>query len=117
MSLLLDHCVPRRYARLLKAWGYDVRLSTEYLDADAPDTDIIALAVKLDAVLLTADLDFANVLDYPPADFGGIIVMRYAIEDEAQLDVTLQTTLTDLYREGLRAVLVIVAPRRYRVRR
>lgn len=115
--ILLDHCVPRRYLRLLREWGYLTVLLTEHIAADSPDPDVIALAGELDAVLLTIDLDFSNILDYPPANYGGIVVLRYAIEDEADLDVTLKSALDDLYREDLRRVLVIVTPGRYRVRK
>ena len=75
--ILLDNCIPRRYLRLLGEWGYDAILMTEYLPHDAPDTHVIGLAVDIDAVLLTVDLDFSNILDYPPNDYQGIIVLRY----------------------------------------
>ena len=114
--ILLDNCVPRRYLRLLRGWGYDAALLSDHIPADAPDPDVIALAGQLDAVLLTVDLDFANILDYPPENYGGIAVMRYQIADENALDETLKSALADLYRDGLRAVLVIVSPGRYRVR-
>ncbi len=114
--ILLDNCVPHRYLRLLREWGYDATLMTAHIPADAPDTDVIALADELDAVLLTVDLDFSNILDYPPSDYNGIVVMRYQIQDEAELDDTLKSALEDLYRDDLRGVLVIVAPGRYRIR-
>lgn len=117
MTPVLDYCVPRRYHRLLATWGYKAELSSAHIPSDASDADVIALARKLDAALLTVDLDFANILDYPPADYGGIIVLRYQIEDEAKLDATLKTALADLYRDELRGALIIISPGRYRVRR
>jgi hypothetical protein len=57
-----------------------------------------------------------RILGYPPQKYGGIIVMRYKIQDEAEADVSLKTALDELYRDGLRGVLVIVSPRHYRVR-
>ncbi|MBZ0275162.1 MAG: DUF5615 family PIN-like protein [Anaerolineae bacterium] len=114
--ILLDHCVPRRYLGLLRGWGYQVDLITDHIPANSPDTEVIALAGRLDATLLTIDLDFANILDYPPANYGGIIVLRYHIQDEAEIDITLQSALSDLYRDDLRSILVIVSPGRYRVR-
>ena len=71
----------------------------------------------MDAVLLTVDLDFANVLDYPPQAFGGIIVLRYRAPDEGALDITLQQLLEDRYRDDLRQILAIVDAGRYRIRR
>lgn len=117
MTILLDHCVQRRYLRLLREWGYDVQLLGDHIPVDSSDPDVLKLAAKLDAVLLTDDLDFSDIRAYPPQDYGGLIVMRYTAQDEAALDQTLKSALTDLYREGLRGVLVIVAANRYRIRR
>lgn len=117
MTVLLDHGVPRRYLRLLHTWGYEATVSSTQIAAAASDTEVIALAQRLDAVLLTVDLDFANITVYPPADYGGILVLRYKPQDEAGVDRTLQQVLADLYRERLRGALVIVGADRYRIRR
>lgn len=114
--IVLDNCVPHRYLRLLRQWGYDTALVSDHIAADTPDTEVIALAKRLDAVLLTVDLDFANILHYPPANYGGIIVIRYQPQTEAELDATLKMALADLYRDDLRGSLVIILPQRYRVR-
>jgi predicted nuclease of predicted toxin-antitoxin system len=117
VTILLDHGVPRRYLRLLVEWGYTATVSSMHISAAAADSDVIELAQRMDGVLLTVDLDFANVLAYPPADFGGIIVLRYKPQDELRLDQTLHQALTDLYRDRFRGVLVIVGAGRYRIRR
>jgi predicted nuclease of predicted toxin-antitoxin system len=117
MSILVDQCVPRKFLRELRSWGYDASPVSEHIKADSPDTAVIALAQQLDAVLLTVDLDFSNIFDYPPANFAGIMVMRYEIQDEVALMATLRQALLDLYRDDLRSSLVIIEAKRYRVRR
>jgi predicted nuclease of predicted toxin-antitoxin system len=117
MSVLLDHCVPRKYLRLLQSWGYEATLLTEHVAPDTTDVDVIMLAQTLDAVLLTVDLDFANILNYPPDAYAGIVVMRYEASSEDLLVATLRQALADLYRDPLRGVLVIIEPTRYRIRR
>lgn len=97
--------------------GYDADISASHIPRDAPDADVLALAQTLDAVLLTEDLDFSNILDYPPQNYAGIIVLRYMPIEEALIDATLKQTLADLYRDGLRRALVVVSAGRYRVRR
>ena len=116
MSLLLDHCVPRKFLREIQSWGYEVSQLQEHITPDALDADVIALAQQLDAVLLTIDLDFANIFDYPPTNYAGIVVIRYQVVDELALMSTLRQMLSDLYRDNLRAKLVIVEAKRYRVR-
>jgi predicted nuclease of predicted toxin-antitoxin system len=117
MSILIDHCVPRRYLRLLRSWGYSANLTTEYIAADAVDSAVLALAQSLDAALLTVDLDFANVVSYPPYQYAGLIVMRLRTSSEAQIDTTLRQMLIDLYRDSLRGKLIVIDADRYRVRR
>jgi len=117
MSILLDQCVPRRYLRLLQEWGYTASLLGYHAAIDSLDERVIVVAQSLDAVLLTVDLDFASILDYPPRGYNGIIVLRYRAVDEGVLDVTLRQLLEDRYRDGLRGVLAIVDAGRYRVRR
>ena len=115
--ILLDQCVPRKFQGIIKSWGYQVDLLTEHISSDSPDTKVIELAQTLDAVLLTIDLDFANILDYPPADYQGIMVIRYDVADENDVLNTLKQALEDLYRDDLRQVLVIIEKNRYRVRK
>jgi predicted nuclease of predicted toxin-antitoxin system len=116
MTILLDHCVPRRYRRLIESWGYHAAFLTDYLPPDSLDVEVIHLAQELDAALLTVDLDFANILDYPPQRYQGIIVLRYQADTEADGDAVFKTMLADLYRKGLRQRLVIVSAAYYRVR-
>jgi predicted nuclease of predicted toxin-antitoxin system len=114
--ILIDHCVPRRYIKLLTEWGYHVETSTAHIGANAEDQKVIGLASQLDAILLTVDMDFASIIDYPPSNYEGIIVVRYSLETQVNLDVTLKQALDELYRNDLRRVLVIVTASRYRVR-
>ncbi|NWF67651.1 MAG: DUF5615 family PIN-like protein [Chloroflexi bacterium] len=117
MSILLDNCVPQKYVRLLRSWGYTVTMVKQHIAPDAPDPNVLALAQELDAVLVTEDMDFSSVVNYPPQNYGGIIVLRYDPLAEATIIPTLQQALKDLYRDEMRGAMVIVKPNRYRIRR
>jgi predicted nuclease of predicted toxin-antitoxin system len=41
-----------------------------------PDADIAKLAREQDAVLVTRDLDFADIRAYPPEQHSGLLVIR-----------------------------------------
>ena len=117
MSLLLNHCVQRKFLRILKSWGYEISLLQEHIAPDSDDSDVIEIAQKLDAALITEDMDFSNIFDYPPKDFGGIIVIRYSAKEEVKTINSLKRALEDLYRDDLRGVLVVISSERYRIRR
>lgn len=95
MSVLVDHCVPGKFKTLLESWDCTASLLKEHIKSDSSDADVLALAQHLDAVLLTVDMDFANILNYPPQNYQGIIVKRYQIEDEIVLSDTLKKVIED----------------------
>jgi predicted nuclease of predicted toxin-antitoxin system len=117
VSIFIDHCVPRKFHRLLQEWGYSSTLLQDHVPVDSADPYVLQIVQTLDAVLLTVDLDFSNILDYPPAEYMGLIVLRYEPDQEIALIETLKQMLSDLYRDDLRQVLVIVEPTRYRIRK
>lgn len=91
-------------------------MSSDQLTTDASDQQILALAKRINAVVLTIDMDFANILTYPPPHYDGIIVLRYQLVDQDQLDTMLEYMLAEEYPHGIRHKLIIVTRDRYRVR-
>jgi predicted nuclease of predicted toxin-antitoxin system len=51
-------------------------LLRNHLPIDAKDHEVIACAQGLISVLVTLNGDFANMISYPPAEFGGIIALQ-----------------------------------------
>ena len=67
---------------LLRGAGFGADAVTEEKSAGADDT-AIARGVRAEGrVLITLDLDFANIQAYPPAAHSGIIVLRLKREDK-----------------------------------
>jgi predicted nuclease of predicted toxin-antitoxin system len=56
--------------------GHEVEFARDIGLAAAPDREIAARVKGNAAALLTRDLDFANIREYPPEDYAGIIVLR-----------------------------------------
>ena len=76
MRLFIDQCVPRSVSDSLRNGGHAVELLRSHLPINAKDPDVIACAQSLGAVLVTLNGDFADIINYPPADFGGIIGLQ-----------------------------------------
>jgi predicted nuclease of predicted toxin-antitoxin system len=117
MTLLVDQCVPRKFLKLLIVWGYTASLVQDHISHNSDDSSVLALAQNLDAVLVTIDMDFSNILNYPPQNYQGIIVIRYQAEDEEEVSKALKEVLETHYRDSLRKTLIIITRDRYRVRR
>ncbi|MBN1285889.1 MAG: DUF5615 family PIN-like protein [Anaerolineae bacterium] len=116
--ILLDHCTPRKFAALLRQQGYTVTTVIKHIPADSGDSKVLALAHSLDAVLLTVDMDFSNILEYPPDTLlSGIIVLRVSLATEQAVIQQLLECLKHLHPDGLRKSLIVINARSYRIRR
>lgn len=94
-------------------------LLRNHLPTDAPDPDVIAEAQRLDAVLVTLNGDFADLVAHPPEHYGGIIALQVRNRPEAVPALT--TRLLDLLRAhphpgDFAGKLFLVEPHRVRVR-
>ena len=76
LRLFMDQCVPRSVTESLRNARHAVDLLRDHLPINAKDNDVIAYAQTLAAVLVTLNGDFANMINYPPTEFGGIIALQ-----------------------------------------
>jgi hypothetical protein len=73
----LDENLDPRAREILAREGHDVRLVEEEGLRGAPDVSIGQVAIQEALCLVTLDLDFANVIAFPPHQYSGIIVLRH----------------------------------------
>jgi hypothetical protein len=62
------------------------------------------------------DLDFSNILAYPPAKFAGIVVLRLPNQAHTTVVAAIQRVLALLPEEAIEGMLWIVEERRIRIR-
>jgi predicted nuclease of predicted toxin-antitoxin system len=83
LRLFIDQCVPRSVSESLRDAGHAVELLRNHMPINAKDPDVIAYAQSLDAVLVSLNGDFADIINYPPAKFGGIIALQVKSHPES----------------------------------
>ena len=118
MKFLIDANLPRSITALISGLGHEVEFARDIGLAAAPDSAIAARAQIMRAVLLTRDLDFADVRNYPPEQYAGIVVLRLPDDAVAQ-DIVLIVTLfvrEPAFTSQLSGRLAIVEPDRVRFR-
>ena len=91
----------------------------DYLPTDSPDRIVIAKAKELNAILLSLNGDFADIVSYPPAEYNGIVSVQ--IKNHPELIPTLAERLieylkTHIDREYFRKKQIIAEPHRLRIR-
>jgi len=119
LRFFADHCVPNSVVRALREAGHEVLLLRDHLPADAPDPEVIAKAQELDAILLSLNGDFADIVAYPPAAYAGIVAFQVRDHPESipQLIGTLtRQTSAQPGRNHYRGKLMVVEAHRIRIR-
>ena len=117
LRFLLDANMPRSMKNALKRLRVDVVDSRDILKPEASDREIFKLACRENRILVTRDLDFSNILLYPPKTHPGIIVMRTRAMKSKRINSLLEFFLKNVPNEHIIQRLVILAPRRFRIRK
>ena len=76
LKFFADHCVPNAVIRALHDAGHQVFILREHIPKDSPDSVVIAKAQKLNALLVSLNGDFADIVIYPPSQYKGIIALQ-----------------------------------------
>jgi predicted nuclease of predicted toxin-antitoxin system len=113
----LDENMPADLAALLRQEGHDVAdVPGEGLSGE-DDPPVLGAATTEGRVLMTFDLDFADVRHYPPGSHGGIIVFRLHDQRWSILERPARRLLAQGNLEELKGGLAIVDETRIRYRR
>lgn len=117
MKFLLDANIPYSTKEIFSIEHEVFHVRDVELERSA-DEDIIGWAVKNHAALITRDLDFANILNFPPNKYSGIIVLRlpyfYSAKDikDALFKFINTVNLDDISKS-----IIIVEEGRFRIRK
>ena len=76
LRFFTDHCVPNSIAQALRDAGYEVLLLKDHMPTESSDAVVISRAQELDAILVSLNGDFADIANYPPAQYKGIIALQ-----------------------------------------
>jgi predicted nuclease of predicted toxin-antitoxin system len=76
MRFLIDANLPRAVIAVVQSLGHQVEFARDIGLASATDEQIAKHALQYGAALLTRDLDFADIRQYPPDRYSGIVVLR-----------------------------------------
>jgi hypothetical protein len=121
MSLIFfsDQCVPSEISDILIRNGHQVTLLRDVLPIRSPDSDVIAKAQGLKAILLSLNGGFADIVDYPPSEYAGIVAIQ--LKNHPETIPSLMGRLVNFLIENpeqdfYRGKLIIVEPHRIRIR-
>jgi len=76
LRFFADHCVSSFIIDSLRDAGHEVVRLKDCLPVESPDGLVIAKAQEVDAILLSLNGDFADIVTYPPTRFKGIVSLH-----------------------------------------
>lgn len=116
MKFKIDENLPFEVAQLLQAAHFDaVTVFAQGLQGK-PDIHVVTVCTEEERILVTLDLDFANIAAYPPEQFVGFIVLRPHWQDKHHVLDLIRRVIPLLVESPLVHQLWIVEESRIRVR-
>ena len=76
LRFFADHCVPHSVIQSLRDAGHEMFPLGDHLPVESPDSAVIEKAQQLDAILISLNGDFADIVAYPPDEYKGIIALQ-----------------------------------------
>ena len=118
MRFLVDADLPRSSKDLVQRYGHKAIDVREIGLATAKDFEIAAYAQAQRVCLITGDFDFADIRNYPPEAYNGIVVLELPRNATASFILHLIESFLQQSEvlSKLQGRLVIVEPGRVRLR-
>jgi predicted nuclease of predicted toxin-antitoxin system len=117
MLFKIDENLSDDIAEQLRNRGHDAMSVFDQGLQGSTDQNISVVCRAENRALITLDLDFANVIEFPPQDYPGLIVLRLANQSRAYVSAMFVKVLDLLDKEALQGSLWIVEESRVRIRR
>jgi predicted nuclease of predicted toxin-antitoxin system len=112
----IDENLPIEFANLLITAGHQaMTVYEQHLQGNA-DQVIIDTCAKEGYILVTLDLDFADIRTYSPTQYPGLMVLRVVRQDKRHLIEVFQRAIPILVREPIEGRLWIIEETRIRIR-
>jgi predicted nuclease of predicted toxin-antitoxin system len=117
MRFKVDENLPKEVAELLTNGAHDaVTVNDEGLQGSL-DAHIVEICRAEDRILVTLDMGFADIRNYPPQSLPGLIVLRLGSLDRNHILDTMRRTMPLMSQEPLAQHLWIVEETQIRIRR
>ena len=116
MKIKLDENLPLEAAVLMVKAGHDAHTVLQEELGGQPDSMISAVCRSEERILITLDTDFCNILNYPPQDHSGIIVIRTLDQSKSSVLGFIDQIIVAMNKEQLDGRLWVVQKDGIRIR-
>ena len=117
MRFKVDESLHVEIADLLRERGHDALTVFDQKARGRSDRDIADLSRTEGRVLISLDLDFSNILIFPPEKYPGLIVLRVRKKSRSAVRRVITRVIDHLDKEPLAGRLWVVDEHRIRIHR
>jgi predicted nuclease of predicted toxin-antitoxin system len=117
MRFLLDMNLPPAMTGWLRSEGHDVVHVRDIGLADLPDRDVFARAAADERIVVTFDLDFAEIVALRGAAGPGVALLRLRLARQNRLRERLRVAIAEAAEALQAGAIVVVEDTRIRIRR
>lgn len=112
----LDENISRSTKTFLEKLGHDVKSVADHKMSGNEDVDVLRRAALESRIVITHDLDFGNLVNYP-VYYTGVIILRLNDQSPSSTNKVLKSFLSKADHNVLLKSLAIVSENQYRIRR
>ena len=118
IKLVIDEDISRSTGKVLKDCGYEVKDIRDYGLCGADDKVVFQFAQNDEAVLITGDLGFGNILHFPLGSHFGIVIAHFPNEmPTREINRQLIERFRDFKEDDFKGNLIIIEPGKVRIRK
>ncbi len=118
LRFVIDEDMPRSTGKILEEHGYEAKDIRDYGLRGAADEEIYEFAQKEEAVILTGDRDFGNILRFPLGDHFGIVVAHFPNEmPTTEMNRNIVERFKELSDDDFKGNVIIIEIHKIRIRR
>jgi len=116
MKFKIDENLPVEIAEVFQLAGHDAITVVDQNLSGEDDAVVIDICSREERTLVTLDLDFADIRNYPPQKFPGIMVFRVQRQDKNLLVTILKRVIPMIESEPVKRHLWIIEETHVRIR-
>ena len=116
MQFKIDENLPSSVVEIFTERSFDCHTVYDEKIQGIDDNDLIKIANKEKRILVTLDLDFSNITNYPPGNYHGIIVLHPHRQDIKTILKLLEKVLRVVKSETIDRKLWLVESHRIRIK-
>ena len=103
LRFLADHCISNSIVQTLRGANHEVVRLRDVLPVESSDAVVIAKAQEIDAILLSLNGDFADIVSYPPEKYKGIVALQ--VRNHSEILPNLMARLTKNRKKLVRTLV------------